>query len=124
MSNTKHHTIKPKDNELSNLEWVTPKAEKQVHRTVVRVTTNCYSDGESYTFKKTIRRLKRKSEGYNQLEGVVELCDENVCITNLLDVSDGVYELVTCNHYKDYETGYIEDWDWMLVPHLEENKYE
>lgn len=94
-------------------------------RTVVRVTTNGYSNGECYTFKKTVRRLKRKSFGYSQLESIYGFdTEEDPLIENLLNVSDGVYQLVMCNIYKDCETGYIEDWDWKLIPYNEENEDE
>ena len=35
-------------------------------------------------------------------------------ITNLYDVPDGIYELQTTNHSRDWETDTIQDWDYIL----------
>jgi hypothetical protein len=40
-------------------------------------------------------------------------------VENLYDTEDGVYEVVTCNHARDWETGCIDDWDYRLVPYEE-----
>lgn len=44
------------------------------------------------------------------------LADETIArITNLNESKDGVYQIVIINEHRDYETGYIEDWDFKLV---------
>ena len=37
-------------------------------------------------------------------------------IVNLAECEDGLYEVVTCNPSTDWETGYIDDYDYELVP--------
>ena len=34
---------------------------------------------------------------------------------NLDECEDGVYGVVTCNEIRNWETGYIEEYDYMLV---------
>ena len=36
-------------------------------------------------------------------------------ILNLGEVEDGIYEVVVCNESHDYETGYVDDYDYRLV---------
>ena len=40
-------------------------------------------------------------------------------IENLNEVMDGLYSVVMCNVRKDWESGYIEDYDYKLVPYQE-----
>ena len=88
---------------------------------VVRLDTSAYMDERGViTLKKTIRPLKRKSSGYQLLQedvhnlDALEVTDH---IVNLYDVKDGVYEVITCNASRDWETGYVEDYDYQLVPY-------
>ena len=41
-------------------------------------------------------------------------------ITNLDVVGDGLYYLDVINEYRDWESGYVEDWEYKLVPYTEE----
>lgn len=58
--------------------------------------------------------LKSKSDfGFNAI-GI----DDPYCnwdeILNINDVPDGVYELAMCNMSVDVETGYADEWDYIL----------
>lgn len=87
-------------------------------RLVVRLETTTYFDKTGVCFKKQLRVLKRKSQLY--LHDVLIEAEEINRITNLHAVDDGVYELDWCNISHDYETGYADDWEYVLVPYTEE----
>ena len=67
--------------------------------------------------------MRRKSKGLNILEKDAN-ATENDCvmrrITNLNSVDDGLYTVVICDEERDFETGYVEDWNYKLVPFVEE----
>ena len=92
------------------------------HKTVVSITTSYWHDKSGAYLKKSFRVLKRKSSGYCVLledcgmEGAEAVLGK---IINLNNVSDGVYQVVVCNESKDWETGYIDDWDLELVPYFD-----
>lgn len=87
------------------------------HKTIVKLKTEYYRDSRSAYVKKVLTTLKRKSIGYDLLLEDIDNCDAEYVlqgIINLYDVPDGIYELQTTNHSRNYETGYIEDWDYIL----------
>ena len=89
------------------------------HKTIVKLTTNMYHTDIGAYIKKELRTLKRKSCGYDLLNEDIGACDvESVLsrIINIYTVSDGIYQLVTINESRDYETGYLDDWDYKLIP--------
>ncbi len=92
-------------------------------KVVVRLSTSAYSDARGLHFKKSLTFLRRKCKGYNFLE---EDCsnigmEDVICkVTNLLEVKDGIYEVVTHNEYRDFETGYVEDYDYYLIEYSED----
>lgn len=87
-------------------------------RTVVRLRTTMWSDKNGLHLKKSLTFLRRKSEGFNVLEedasaaGVEEVLPR---ILNLGKCEDGIYEVVVCNESHDWETGYVDDYDYRLV---------
>ena len=86
-------------------------------RTVVRLKTNVYYTDKKLVFSKELTFLKRKSIGPNWVldeAGMVGV--EGICIENLYSMPDGIYQIITCNHDRDYETGYLESWDYKLIP--------
>jgi len=95
---------------------------KNSQRTVVKIITNNFMKGNDIVQQKTIRFLKRKSTGFNQL---LEDCmnigtnDALKSIVNLDECSDGVYEVVLNDWITDWETGMIEDWNWKLIPYID-----
>lgn len=100
-----------------------PKAE--VNRTVVRVTHSHWQDGRGgLNFTVKVKTLQRKSCGHNLLEEDVSFdCAQNTLerIENLTEVPPGIYEVKVVNQSRDWETGYIDDWDYKLVPYKEED---
>jgi len=90
-------------------------------RQVVRLTTYCFYDKKKSALhiRRSLTTLRRKSSGYQLIE---EECsatgaDDTVkIITNLSECKDGIYVVVTCNEKRDYETGYIDSYDFKLIP--------
>ncbi len=103
---------------LSDLTDVLTGGHKQLNRCVVRLRTTMWADKNGLHTKKSLTFLRRKSKGFNVLEedasaaGVEEILPR---ILNMDECEDGVYEVVTCNESRDYETGYIDDYDYWLV---------
>ena len=94
------------------------------HKTILRVRTSYWHDDNGLYIRKTLSFLKRKSEGLNFiLEDSSQVgADETIPkINNLNEVEDGLYEIVVDNDMKDWETGYIEDWEYRLIPYKEES---
>jgi hypothetical protein len=92
-------------------------------RSVVRLATSCWQDiSGAIHIQKSLRPLKRKSSGYQFLQEDASMAGVDLVfnrITNLSQCEDGIYEVRTCNEYKDWETGHIEDYDYVLVPYQE-----
>jgi hypothetical protein len=63
--------------------------------------------------------MRKLCTGYNLLEdetvniGALDIISR---ISFVHDVADGLYEVVICNESRDFETGYIDDYDLRLVP--------
>lgn len=90
---------------------------KEQHRTIVKLRTEYYRDSRSAYIKKVLTTLKRKSIGYDLLLEDIDNCNVEYVlqgITNLYDVPDGIYELQTINLSRDWETGTVQDWDYIL----------
>jgi hypothetical protein len=91
---------------------------KQLNRCVVRLRTTMWADKNGIHMRKSLTFLRRKSEGFNVLEedvsavGVEEVVPR---ILNMDECPDGIYEVVMCNESHDFETGYIDDYDYRLV---------
>jgi hypothetical protein len=101
------------------LELKQDDTEELCNRTVVRLITNMWSDNRGLHFKKTINFLKRQCCGFNIAEEDISNMGADFVIegiVNLHSVKDGVYDLIVCNQQTDWETGYVEDYDYMLVP--------
>ena len=98
--------------------------EEQKHQTIVKLRTEYYKDSRSAYVKKVLTTLKRKSVGYDLLlEDIDNIDAEYVLsgITNLYDVQDGIYELQTINHSRDWETDNLQDWDYILKEYNTKN---
>lgn len=88
-------------------------------RCVVRVHTSSWIDARGLHTKKSLTFLKRQCVGYNVLqEDALNIDAESVInrIVNLDTCPDGVYQVAVCNQYRDWETGYVEDYDYKLLP--------
>lgn len=91
-------------------------------RCVVRLTTSAWSDKRGLHLKKSLTYLKRKSTGWNALADEADAAGDlnaSDSIINLDECEDGVYEVVTCNHSHDWETGIIDGYDFKLIPFVE-----
>lgn len=89
---------------------------------IVKVQTEAYKRGDTYFYGKSIRVLQKLTT-YDVLRDEcdnVGICDGLENILNLNSVKDGKYYLQPINISKDIETGYIDDWDFKLIPFDEE----
>ena len=89
------------------------------NRCFVRLRTARWSDKRGIYETKQITWLKRASSGYQCLrENISDVGLEHSLdrIENLYECPDGIYEAVACNHTYDVETGYVDDWDFCLIP--------
>ena len=89
-----------------------------VSRCTVRVKTTAWADKRGLHTKKSLTFLRRQCEGFNVIaEDVIAIGAGEVLprILNLGEVEDGIYEVVACNESRDYETGYVDDYDYRLV---------
>ena len=86
---------------------------------VVRLTSSTYFTARGVSYRKDITVLKRKSSLH--LSEVFDEPDEMFRITNLDKCEDGIYEIGWCNVSTDWETGYADDWDYVLMPYVGEN---
>lgn len=94
-----------------------PIAEPEV---VVRLVRSYWKDKSGLHMKTSLKYLKRKCKGFNFIEDdAYQVGAEDVVhvITNLETSPDGIYRLITCNECRDWESGYIESWDYELVPY-------
>lgn len=84
---------------------------------IVRVTTDYWSDKKGLYQKKSIKFLRRQCKGFNILEedcsaiGAEEVISR---ISNLDKIEDGVYMVTTTNEQRDWETWYVEDYEYYL----------
>jgi hypothetical protein len=106
---------------LTDLTLQTPQVPPE-DRCIVRISTSCWKDKRGIHVRKDINYLRKLCLGYNILE---EDCDNLYLseivdrILNLYAVEDGVFEVITCNVSTDYETGYIDGYDYKLIPYKE-----
>lgn len=93
-------------------------------RSVCRLKTTMWADGRGAYIKKSITFLKRRSIGYGVLEDIYAIGAEEVLtrIVNLDECDDGIYEVIIINVSHDWETGYVDDYDYKLIEIKEEPK--
>ena len=92
--------------------------QKQRNRCVVRLRTTMWADKTGLHMKKSLTFLRRKSEGFNLIEEDIGAVGAEQVLSRILNIDecqDGIYEVVTCNESRDYETGYIDCYDYRLV---------
>jgi hypothetical protein len=84
---------------------------------VVRLRVSEYKSQRGYAVRIELNRVERHCTGYQPLKEDFSNGGELISrITNLLDVKPGLYEVRATNFSKDWETGYVDDWDLVLVP--------
>ena len=87
---------------------------------VVRLRRSWWRDIHGLHQRTDLRYLKRACVGYNILaDDAMNIGAEEVVpkITNLDECQDVIYYVNTCNIHRDWETGCIEEYDYMLVPY-------
>ena len=89
---------------------------------VVRVASNYYCDRRGLKVTRCLNILRKKSKGFDFLTedcamGGADLVARK--IINLQSVMDGIYRLMIVNVKKDWETGYVDDYDYELVPYVD-----
>ena len=90
--------------------------QQQKLRSIVRLTTSSWSDNRGIHVRKDIVNLKRKSSpGYDLLDEEFNNAGPDSLPINLYEVNDGIYEVILVNGQRDWETGYIDDWETRLV---------
>lgn len=90
------------------------------NRCVIRLRTTTWSDTKGIHIKRSLTFLRRHCIGYNILEEdthAVGVKETVMGITNLNECEDGIYEVVVCNEIRDWESGYLDYWDYKLVPY-------
>ena len=88
---------------------------------IVRVKTSWWYDEKGLYQRKDIKFMKRMSHGtYNLLKedcsniGVDEVF---AAITNLNECDDGLYTVNTTNLQRDWESGEVDGYDYVLIPY-------
>ena len=87
---------------------------------VVRLKTSYWASSRGLHQQRNITYMKRLSEGWHPLQDDSHaMCAEDIitAIANLDQCKDGLYEVVIINIKRDYETGDIEQYDYMLLPY-------
>lgn len=90
-----------------------------MNKQVVRLTTSAWSHSGVLNIHRRLTTLRRKSSGFQILdEDCAQIgADEVVAnIVNLNQCKDGIYQVVTCNEWTDWETGLIDGYDYKLIP--------
>ena len=93
------------------------------NKTVIKVVTSYFSTKRGVHFKKDFLYQKRRSVGYNILEedsSATTPTDTLLNIINLLNVDDGLYEVIIVNVTTDYESGIVDGYEYKLIPYTEE----
>jgi hypothetical protein len=93
---------------------------------ICRLTTSYWMySNKKLILKKEISFLKKLSKGCNFiLEDVYNIGAEEVIprIININECKDGVYKLIITNVSTDWETGYVDDYDYKLIPYEHPSK--
>ena len=87
--------------------------------TVVRLKTTTWADHKGVYVRRSMTVLKRKSSGHNLFLEDALMDAEGINIVNLDECRDGIYHVGQTNISRDWETGYIESWDYVLIPHVD-----
>jgi hypothetical protein len=102
-----------------------PELDDNEDKIVVRLSRSYWHDNSGFYHKISLKKLKRKSSGYCFIEedamniGFEEIYKK---IINIEDCKDGIYVIETCNEKRDWESGDVDDYDYKLVPFIEEEK--
>lgn len=107
--------------ELTALELSSP-AVPQDQRCIVvgRLITSFWHSNDGISSRREFRFLYRKCKNHNFLKEDADMIGADETwrrIINIDDCKDGIYQVVTCNESRDWETGIIDDYDFKLIPY-------
>lgn len=97
----------------------------EINSCVVRLRTDVWEDRRGLHQKKSLLFMRKQCKGFNILEediGAVGAAEILPRIININECKDGIYKVVTCNESHDFESGYIDDYDYRLINVSEEMK--
>jgi len=92
---------------------------------VVRLITSRFFTSRGIAVRKDLRFLKSKCSGHNFLDEDAAMVGTDCVIrriTNIDSCKDGIYRVDMINIKKDWETGYVDDWDYVLTPYTESHE--
>jgi hypothetical protein len=92
---------------------------KHASRVVVRLTTSYYFDKNGLYERRSLKFLKRKCRNFNFVKEDASCMGAKDLITGIINLSeceDGIYEIITCNESRDWETGVIDYYEYQLIP--------
>lgn len=88
--------------------------------TVLRLSTSYWRSPRGLHIRRDLTTLKRLSTGYQILaEDAANIGVDEVItrIVNLDECKDGLYTASLCNEGYDWETGYLDSYDYCLTPY-------
>lgn len=86
---------------------------------VVKLRTSAWRDRRGVHIKRSLLIVRRQSGTFPILDqdatesGAAEVFER---ITNLDNLPDGLYVVAICNEHRDWEGGFIDDYDYRLDP--------
>lgn len=86
-------------------------------RLKVKLTVTSYTTKTGFEIKKSLYFYKNPNPEH-LIDCFYEHADNlgEYSIDNLHLLDNGIYELTTCNEYRAWESGLIEDFDYTLIP--------
>ena len=92
----------------------------QIHRCVVRLKRSAYYTRTGVYFTESLIYLRRKCSGYNILEEEAQgVGAMDALPINMTEMEEGIYEVVSCNETRDWESGVIDGYELKLIPYEE-----
>lgn len=91
-----------------------------MNKSIIKIETSWYNNSRGLYTKKAITYLRRQTKGYHILEEDCRNSSSQDVITrivNLDECEDGIYKVITCNEILDRETGYVDDYNYRLIPY-------
>lgn len=92
---------------------------------VVKVSRSYYKRGKTYCCSINITPMRSLSNGEFNFDDEISQSDVESTldlIENLHDVEDGYYQVIYTNISRDFESGYIDDYNLKLIPYEKETK--
>jgi hypothetical protein len=92
------------------------------NRCVVRLTTGAWHNRSGVFQTRSLKYLRTKGKNVDLLDEECNYMGASDVLERLINFStstDGIYQIVTCNHSTDWETGYVDGYDLKLIPFIE-----